>query len=185
DGGGIFQTAISQNSTLTQDLLAGNSSGGKGGGVYEQGDNAKFTAMTVANTTFSGNSAVQGGGGLSIGTRGGTAGFSCDTFTGNSSAASTTAGSGGGALLLDGSSTQTGQYRGTIFAKNPAGGVDSSCSGANGVNPGPGLVDMGYNLESANSCFLNTPAANSLVNTNPLLAPLASNGVGVPTRTHG
>ncbi|NJL83225.1 MAG: hypothetical protein HC890_10210, partial [Chloroflexaceae bacterium] len=54
DGGGIFN---SENLTLTNSTLSGNSAGDFGGGIYNNGG-----TVTLSSSTLSGNSAFQAGG---------------------------------------------------------------------------------------------------------------------------
>jgi CSLREA domain-containing protein len=180
DGGAIFR-GPNNGGTLAQifeSLFDHNTSGAAGGAVYQQGLIFEANGAIYRNSTFDNNSATEGGGAIALGTAGATASLNFVTFGGN---ATSTAGHGG---ALFGDAQDPGQafgMHGTVFGGNLAGGVDSSC----GVGVGSPVTfsDAHYNVESANSCHLITASpSNSLVNTNPLLAPLADNGGQTLTR---
>jgi hypothetical protein len=182
DGGALYYDSVTPLAScvpcvvaeVSQSTLSGNSAGAKGGGVYiEGGAPTTLSAMRLRNDTLTGNSATAGGGGLSIGAGPGEADIYFATIANNTTPA---AGAGGGIATDDVS--RYVYLAGTILGSNTAAGAASNCSG-----PGT-ITDLGYNLESANSCQLNPAGpAFSLINTDPLLAPLAANGG--PTRTHG
>ena len=119
---------------------------GSSGAVYNSGG-----TVTISNSTFSGNHAPNYGGAVTM--LGGTLTVTNSTFSGNS------ASSGGGIrnYYLNGTGIT---LRNTIMA-------NSTCGG--------NIGDGGNNLDSANTCGFSA-ANNSLINTDPLLAPLANNG---------
>ena len=127
----------------------------RGAGIYSYG------TLDVSNSTFSGNHADHPGGGIY--NDGGTLSILESTFSGNRGT------SGGGIFNYSGGTTT---ITNTILANSPSGG---NCANSGGV-----IIDGGYNLNSANTCGFT--AIGSLINTDPLLAPLADNGG--PTHTH-
>ncbi len=176
DGGAIYFSAPdSFPGEVETSSFVGNGSGAAGGAVYLDGSTFD-TRMSLENSTMSGNTAAGGGGGLALGAGGAAAELHFTTVANNS----TETGLGGG-VRAEG--TQTVLLHATILAGNTAGGVTSNCGG-NGT-----FSDDGYNLEAANTCALNTGSPdNSLINTDPLLAPLALNPAPdavLTTRTHG
>jgi len=138
--------------TLTGSTVSGNSAGGiGGGGIYN------VDVATVINCTLSGNSAVSTGGGI----------FDQYLLTVvNSTLSGNTAGAGGG-LFTEAPAVAT--VATSIFA-NPDDNL---------VRQSGAIVSRGRNL------FSDAPALpldpTDLVNTNPLLGPLADNGG--PTQT--
>ena len=178
EGGGLYLDARNTGSNLVSgSTFAGNSSGLDGGGVYIEGAGHTFTGIFFRNDTLTGNSATQGGGALAIGFGAGEADFVFSTIADNS----TTAGLSGGIQVDD--ATRHVTLGESIIAGNTASGAPANC----GSTAGPFSTNIGtagvYSIENANTCALNTATGNSLINTNPLLAPLADN-TG-PTRTRG
>ncbi|MCA9968541.1 MAG: hypothetical protein KC423_30055, partial [Anaerolineales bacterium] len=122
-----------------------------GGGIV----NGIRSTLRVTNSTFSGNTATKGGGIQSAGA----VTVTNSTFSGNS------APTGGGI-----GNTGTVRLAGTIFA---AGLNGDNCAGIGTIN------DNGYNLSDDASCgFSGTSADNATLN----LGALADNGG--PTQTH-
>jgi hypothetical protein len=174
-GGGLFNSYFSnlsvEDSTLENNLAPG----GEGGGIYNTGDlfmsgdmltgnsasaglgggvdNAISGTLTVENSTFSGNFGGLGGGGI---ISGGSANITNCTFYNNTA---------GG--LVNGY-VKTINVKNTIIANN----TSYNCSGE--------ITSLGYNLEDANTCTF--AFTGDLINTPPLLGPLADNGG--PTLTH-
>jgi predicted outer membrane repeat protein len=159
-GGGIFSDA---EMTLTNVTVSGNTSLDDGGGIHSQ------DPMTLTNVTVSGNTSGNGGGILH--TTASTMTLLDCTIVNNTIGA----GSAPGGMRIYGSVV----VRNTIIANN----ANANC----GIESGGSLVSQGYNLESANSCGLNT--AGDMTDTNPLIGPLQDNGgttvgVGEATLTH-
>jgi hypothetical protein len=122
-----------------------------GGGIWTG------SALTITNSTMSGNAGGAGGGaGIEVG--GGTTTLTNVTIASNGSdgEAQLTVVAGVGAAALAES---------TIIANALAGGKN-----CDGVAP----TSNGFNLDSANSCSFGMPT--DLINTNPLLGPLQNNG---------
>lgn len=139
--------------SITRTTLNGNAAGRDGGGLWTRDTNS-----TLTNVTLSGNSAPGDDGG-GIRAQGGTVQLNSTTLTGNS------AGSGGG-IFVENNSVRLFN---TIVADSASGG---NCAG--------NITSLGNNLDTANDCGLSGPG--DLVNGNPDLGPLQSNGG--PTRTH-
>jgi CSLREA domain-containing protein len=150
NGGGISNVVGTLRVTGT--TFDRNSANFLGGGVANTGQ------ATFLNSTFSGNSAPNGGGFSSTGnaTNPARAEFTYVTLADNA-----------GAGLLNGPSGSTIMLASTIVA-----GSTPNCSGT--------VTSLGHNLDSGATCNLSGPG--DLSNANPLLGPLALNGG--PTRTH-
>ncbi|WP_406698511.1 choice-of-anchor Q domain-containing protein [Singulisphaera sp. Ch08] len=163
-GGGIYSN--SGILAVTDSTLSGNSASlrgfGSGGGIF----NTTFGMVTITNSTLSGNSADGTGGGISNGgpSDGGTLTVINSTLSGNSAGV----GSFGGGIF---------NYVGSVaiitsLFVNPAGGNLAQGNAAS-------FVSGGHNL------FSDAPAValhpTDLINTDPLLGPLADNGG--PTQT--
>jgi hypothetical protein len=151
-----------------------------GGGIYNSGTltvaNSTFSGnsviferggaianggmLIVINSTFSENKAISGGGGI---TNGATLMVTNSTFSRN------TAGFGAAAI----SNSDSVSVKNTIIAGN---GHPANCSGT--------IADLGYNISDDHSCgFARTGSANNGDNVNALLSSggLANNGG--PTQT--
>lgn len=131
--------------------------GGKGGAIYI---NSAGT-VDIINSTFTGNTAVTGlyaptgsvGGAIADMNNSATLKITNCTIADNA------AGAGGGyaAMVMP-------AVKGTIFDAN----TPQNCATV-------GINDKGYNIDSGNSCLVNT-GVGSLKNTDALLEPLANNG---------
>ena len=200
DGGGI--RILTGSLTLINDKISGNVAGATGGGIFNSG------TLTVIDSTISGNDGSAGtlGGGISNDFSG-TASVIRSTISGNtvglglgggirnrggltvhnSTISGNTGSDGSGISNIDPgvlnvtSSTIFGNtgsgilVSGTTFLTNTIiGGHPADCTGGVGMN------SMGYNIEGTNTCGLN--GLGDLVNTDPELGALASNGG--PTQTH-
>jgi len=173
-GGGIvdFFGTVS----ISQSTIAGNAATGRnseGGGGIANGDGT----LTVDKSTISGNSTSSGTGGSAI--------FNILTTSVSNSTISGNTGPGHAVLNSD---TMTLSY--VTIASNSAGISNSGSVTATGTiiannNPGTNCFGnrfqepFGFNLDSGTSCRLSQ--ATDLTSTDPLLAPLASNGG--PTQT--
>jgi hypothetical protein len=177
-GGGIdnFGTL-----TVSDSTLSGNSAGGSGGGI----DN--FGTLTVTDSTLSGNSAVVGGGISNAGTLT----VTDSTLSGNRAFLGFGAGAGGG-ISNAGTLTVTGSTLSGNGAGLDGGGISNNAGtltvtasifdNPDGGNLSPGrstFVSKGHNLFSDSPGVTLNPT--DLINTNPLLGPLAPNGG--PTQT--
>ena len=173
-GGGIvdFFGTVS----ISQSTIAGNAATGRnseGGGGIANGDGT----LTVDKSTISGNSTSSGTGGSAI--------FNILTTSVSNSTISGNTGPGHSVLNSD---TMTLSY--VTIAANSAGISNSGSVTATGTiiannNPGTNCFGnrfqepFGFNLDSGTSCRLSQ--ATDLTSTDPMLAPLASNGG--PTQT--
>ncbi len=181
DGGGIFNQGTL---TLTDVVVANNTSAGNGGGISSVND------LTLTNCVVSGNTAANFGGGIDNPL---TATLTNVTVSGNTSGAgggggiandlsdaivtltnvtiadnSAPAGSGGGFYNL-GAAT----LRYVIVANSPSG---DNCAGGTSAT----LTSQGHNLDSGNTCGFAGPG--DLVNMDPQLGPLQDNGGPTPTQ---
>ena len=138
--------------TMTN-VTVSNNSASDGGGIFNNGGNEILTNCTVSGNTASGN----GGGFFNRGDLT----LNSVTVQGNSASLNF----GGGIFKFDG----TVSVRNTILSGSLAGG---NCSG--------GIISLGHNISSDNTCGLAGPG--DLSNIEPLLGPLANNGG--PTMTH-
>lgn len=145
-GGGIFSSGTM---TMTRTTVSGNSTIGRGGGIYNLDQ-----TLTIINSTISGNTALNGGG---IFNRFGTVNLTHVTLTGN-----TATDNGGGIWNFSGTATLAN----TIVSGNSAATAADDCAG--------GITSLGYNLAGDASCTLG--GTGDLNSTNPLLGPLADNG---------
>lgn len=157
-GGGILNNS-SGPMTITGSTISGNTSVGPGGGIA----NNSGGALTITNSTISNNTSTHeaGGGGVYRVSTGAVT-LTNVTVIGNS------APSGGGGLRNNRLDSGITLLR-SIVANSVSGG---NCSGL--------INSLGNNLSSDATC--NLVAAGDLPNTNPQVAPLASNGG--PTQTH-
>ena len=154
-GGGVFSSG---STTINKSLIVNNSAiANDGGGLF-----AAAGTLDVRNSTIANNSATGIGGGLvtTAGEANPEVSINNVTFAGNSAT------SGGGIYLWNGSL----DVQNTIVANSPGGG---NCNGVQPIN------SLGNNLSSDGSC--NFTASGDLLNTDPLLDPLNSNGG--PTQT--
>jgi CSLREA domain-containing protein len=152
NGGAIYNnySITMRLSTLT------NNSAGYGGGIYNSG-----AYLTVANSTFSGNSAsesgLNGGGLLNVDHSGAT--LLNNTFSGNSAAES------GGSV---GNASGMVTLRNTILANSLSGG---NCAGT--------ITNGGSNLEDGATCGWGS-TFGSMSSTNPLLGALTGSPAYFP-----
>jgi hypothetical protein len=152
-GGGIYSEGVA---TLTGCTFSGNTTLGRGGAFYNLDQ-----TLTVINSTFSGNTALNGGG---LFNRNGTVKLTYGTVALNQ--ATDRAGglwNFGGSLSL----------ANTLISFNTAVNLSPNCDGS--------ITSLGSNLSNDAGCGLN-PGLGDLINTDPLLDPLADNGG--PTETH-
>ena len=154
-GGGIHTSSAL---TITRSSLISNTTSGRGGGMYlALGLPGAGTAL-IQDSTIAGNQAADHGGGLYK--ESGPLAISFSTIAGNS------AQQGGGNVYMDIGQTHATQLRGTILAEGDC--VQNAVS------------SQGDNLDSGASCGLD--ASKDLINTDPLLGPLAENGGPTQTR---
>ncbi len=159
-GGGV-SSRPSTTVNIVGSTIVGNSvtlANGAGGGIANNGG-----TLNVINSTVSGNTAPLGDGGgiTTIAEVGSSTNIRFSTITGNS------AKNGGAQLdqIPQGALAPVVNVSGSIVA-NPASGPN--CGGS--LLP----ISGGNNLDSSNTCGFT--AAGDLINSNPLLSPLANNG---------
>jgi CSLREA domain-containing protein len=156
--------------------FSGNSAAVNGGAFFSAVDQNQ---PMINSSTLAGNQAAGVGGALALadGPPAAVITFRNSTLSGNSAS-----GGGGAVGYIGPSGADQSFFEFSTIAGNTAAGVPSNCAGPSGA-----FTSYVYNVESANTCNL-VPANPDLVNTDPLLAPLAiSTAVGATqtTRTHG
>jgi hypothetical protein len=125
----------------------------------------QYGGISIVNSTISGNSAGNGGGGIANSAGG--VHIANTTFSGNS------AGSGGGIY------NSAGQFGGLLEIGDTI--LNAGASGENIFNNGGTVTSHGYNISSDDGGgYLTGPGDQ--INTDPLLGPLQDNGG--PTFTH-
>jgi hypothetical protein len=157
EGGGVFNEGTL---TLTNSTLSGNTASGIGGGVYN------FGTLTFTDSTLSGNTASGISGFGSGGSGGGVYNEGTLTLTNSTLSGNTASGGGiGGGVYNFGTMAVTTSTT-SIFSNSSGGDLVDQTGGA--------FVSGGHNL------FSDTPAVTlaptDLINTDPLLGPLADNG---------
>ncbi|MEZ5427001.1 MAG: choice-of-anchor Q domain-containing protein [Pyrinomonadaceae bacterium] len=145
--------------------------GGGGGGIFYQGDGGHN--LRLANSTISGNSNPNRGGGIQN-----------ISFSGNSrlevinsTIINNTSTNGGGidTITVNSGSTATTTLRNTIISANSANNLAIINFGGTAT-----VTTNGFNLsDNYNGVF--TPAATDLTNANPRLGPLSLGGGTTPT----
>ncbi len=184
EGGGIgvVNASILVDSSMIQSNQA---TGGRGGGIGAVGLGVNGT-VTLQSTTLFANTSSLSGGGVAIQNMG----LDFENVTLSSNIAGTT---GGGLAYENSNSALTRQIRFSTFASNAAtnGGANIAAIGsspidvlatiiADGDVAAVGLLNsLGNNLDSGNTSGFNQPT--DLLNTDPLLGPLADNGGAVLT----
>jgi hypothetical protein len=159
-GGGIY---TSGNLSLADTTISGNSAD-FGGGVFSRTASGGLESTTISNSTISGNTAIERGGGIRNAY--GLTVIEHSTITGNVAPA----GEGSGVASRGYDTTQT-IVRSTIIAGNANGDVDFVTGGVNTFQSG------GYNLigvGTAASAF--HEALDQTGVADPLLGPLVNNG---------
>ena len=167
--GGGYGGGIENGGTLvvSASTISGNSTGASSGGGFGGGISNDYS-LIITNSTISGNSTNPGAGTLSTGGGIINSGVLTVIFC---TIADNTANLGGGVAFGYPAPTIPISFVAvdSVF-DNPIGGNLS-----NGVGPGGSLHSLGHNLFSDNvPGFIVDPS--DLINTNPLLGPLADNG---------
>ncbi len=174
NGGALFDTGFHV-TEIDASAINGNEAIG-GGGIAGRAN----VVINVTNTTVSGNVGKDVGGGI---TTNGTVNLRNVTVADNM--ATTDAPGGGAGLNSFGSGTYT--LINTVLANNVVQGGETGrdancgCSGGAAECAPQRIISNGYNIEDADTCLLDT-GLNDMVDTDPLLLPLANNG-GL-TETH-
>ena len=173
-GGGIANRRVNLANvglvTVSNSTFVANTAG-YGNGIFNGAENSgRIATINATHCTFSGNSAPGsfGGGVYSDVANSATASIALShcTFAGNG------ASQGSSIYSFNFNAIANVTLRSNIFVSSGA---------SNLVNDGGSMTSLGYNLSNdAGAGILNS--GTDIVNTDPLLAPLASNGG--PTRTH-
>jgi uncharacterized Zn-binding protein involved in type VI secretion len=149
--------------TLTHSTLSGNLATSGNGGALLIGVPARApegeNSVTLHNVTLSGNAAQEAGGALHLDSLSHAVFVENSTFTANNAALG-----GGLSTNVPGAIS----LHNSLVVSNPGG----DCAGS--------LTSLGYNMDGDDTCHLTAPGDLPL--TDPLLAPLTSNGG--PTHTH-
>lgn len=156
-GGGI--QSVGSEVRLTRSTISGNIAASQAGGFYNIAGPA-----VLLNVTVSGNSATGAAGGIY------NAGSDSTVIMTNTTIASNTVSSGAGGINT--SSTATTTLKHVILAYNQP----TNCSGALYT------ISNDHNIQDTGDCAVSFSGANDLLNTDPLLAPLAD--YGGKTETH-
>ncbi len=157
--GGIFNAANFSGSTqlkIVNSTIRGNSAGAAGGGIFNI-----ESPVTITNSTVSGNNGGNQGGGIY--NEMGMVTLLNSTISGN------IASEGGGIYIAGAALFTNTTLKNTIVANS----TGADCGGSP-------ITSEGNNIDSDGTCGLTDPS--DLVNTDPLLGPLADNGG--PTQTH-
>ena len=177
-GGGIFND-VGATMTLDRTTVANNvTTKENGGGVDNEG------TLTIANSTFSGNSSNRSGGGIY---NNGTTSVTNSTITGNICNADTRIGGDGGGAYNNSSTVGSLSFKNTIIAGNrdlsspPASNTFASIFPDLNAQTANTIVGNSNNLISSraginNSTTIGTPGQSDIVNADPGLAALADNG---------
>jgi hypothetical protein len=143
--------------TVTESTIANNTASATGGGI------TTGASMKLENVTLSGNVAQYAGGAID---NGGIMTITNATFNQNT-ITNTQAGGIGGSIYVDYNITSSVSLKNTIISNSALGG---NCAVAMGI----GIISLGHNLSSDNTC--NLTATGDMTNSNPLLGPLQNNG---------
>ena len=143
-GGGIYNAGLAR--FFQSAIVENTAERGQGGGVYNADTES---ALTINNTTISGNNGPLGGGAI----RNDNGNFQVVFSTLAANSPDGINGSGSGEMTM----------RDSILTEHPGG----NCTGIS-------TVSNGFNIEDANTCSFVEPS--DLVSTDPLLMPLVSEG---------
>lgn len=173
NGGGMFDGAFHE-SHISDSAFVGNS-GGNGGGIAGR----RRVLMYVSNTTISGNTATEAGGGMSSN---GVVVLQNDTVADNTVTKAEEAGTGAGINIF-----AMGAYSfvNTLFSNNDLTGSSSQrtscgCSGE-GKCSATVMGSGGHNLDDDESCYFD-PSKRDLPDTDALLTTLAFDGGATPVQ---
>ncbi|WP_386070157.1 choice-of-anchor Q domain-containing protein [Tahibacter sp. UC22_41] len=185
-GGGVALSV--PDVTITQTTLSGNTAEYAGGGVYLLGV-ADAGALLVRNSTLSGNSVRhETGHGSGLVLEHGRLQLRNSTVAYNRAPAAVTNGDGIGGGVYVGEGGHTVELISTIVAGNTRGkGVASELSRGVGIDGPPSVLSARRSLVQVAPApgVLNGTNTDNLIDTDPLLQPLAGNGGPVPTHALG
>ena len=176
NGGGMFDTGF-HTTDIVMSAIVGNAAIG-GGGIAGR----RLVLQNITNTTVADNIAQDTGGGI---TTNGRVVLANVTVVGNVVTSDTEGGGAGlngfgpasGGSTGGGASGATYTLVNTIISGNMLQGVATTaanCGATGGGSVTNRFYSLGHNLEDADTCGLLGPG--DLINTNPLLEPLADNG---------
>ncbi len=165
NGGGIFETG-SHTSHIDKSAIVGNTGIG-GGGIAAR----VLVQDRITNTTIAKNIAQDTGGGII--TNGQVTLINATVADNQVSSDSEGGGAGLSSFPASGGNASY-TLANTILVNNTIATVPATVVNCGGVGQAPAFTSHGYNLEDANTC--NLSGTNDLINTNPLLEPLANNG---------
>lgn len=165
NGGGIFETG-SHTSHIDKSAIVGNSGVG-GGGIAAR----VLVQDRITNTTIAKNLAQDTGGGIITN---GQVTLINATVADNQVTSDSEGGGAGLSSFPASGGNASYTMANTIIANNTLATVPPTVANCGGVGQAPTFTSHGYNLEDANTC--NLSGTNDLINTNPLLEPLADNG---------
>lgn len=161
-GGAIV--SVGANLSLTGSVISGNNAAGLGGGICNGCSNSAPVngTITIANSTITGNTTGNSGGSAG----GGICNGNQNTVNLISSTVSGNVGNNFGGVFNSG----------TVAARNTIFGDNRTISGAPGDFQGT-LVSQGYNLvESTTGTIITGTQTGNILNQDPQLVPLRSNG---------
>lgn len=170
NGGGIFETG-SHTSRIDKSAIIGNTGVG-GGGIATR----VLVEDLITNTTIAENLAQDTGGGIITN---GHFTLTNVTIADNQVTSDSEGGGAGLSSFASGGGTAKYTLANSIIANNTIATVPPTVANCGGVGNSPSIVSSGHNLEDVNTCGLT--GSGDLVNTDPLLEPLADNGG--PTET--
>jgi fibronectin-binding autotransporter adhesin len=177
EGGGIVNNG---ELTVNSSTIAGNqvtaATFGAGGGIWMAETGAAFTL--VSNSTITGNSVRGSGGGLYLGN--GILAIESSTIARNTSDSDDAGNDDGGGIyvVVTSAGGQGADLANTLLAQNGRGTANPVADQCGLGNPASSVESFGYNLRGSadaecNPAFVGT---GDMVDANPLLGPLSSNG---------
>ncbi|MGA3147679.1 MAG: choice-of-anchor Q domain-containing protein, partial [Acidimicrobiales bacterium] len=156
-GAGGILVGYGSSATISGSTFSSNTAAGRAGGIFNLG------TLTVANSTFVGNTTTTFGGGIE--SNAGTTTLTNSTLSGNSAAF------GGGDVWNNSGSTMS--IGATILANSSSSGEDCGTNGS--------ITDEGYNIDDDGSCGFTSPSISNSGLLDGTLGSLANNGG--PTQT--
>jgi predicted outer membrane repeat protein len=195
DGGGVHTGVNSNNTTINDSTISGNTAGERGGGIALDSGFATISRSTISGNSAQAGSRPEGGGGVFVANYM-TARIFNSTISGNTSAKT------GGGLVTEYNANTT-LINSTVTANhaNTSGGgirrvddgtgakitldntiVAGNTASVDGLDMSGAIVSGNYNLIGSTVGATFAPQANDITGQNALLGPLADNGGG--TFTH-
>jgi len=189
DGGGIGIGDTDGGEVLIDASTASDNEARNGGGISVSADDP----VTIQNSTISGNTGREFGGGVGVGRLSIGAGYagqlSVDdsTIAGNSAEADASpyaSGTGGGVYVAD---VQGNVDISSSVIADSAAGADLSTNTETGPSVYAGEVNTGFSLieNPGTAAFSTTPAGSNITGTDPALGDLADNGGPTETQLPG